>query len=137
MKSFRNIFLVVLMAVAFVGGPTGCATKLEPGGSYHQTGQAPDKAFYATEASFDLAYAVVDAAFKFERDNRQMLWELSPSIKHGLDAIRPNASQIVVTYAKARAAYLKNPTPNGLSTLQTVLSQMQQLAQAAQAAVPK
>jgi hypothetical protein len=73
--------------------------------------------------------------FRFERDNRDNLWKLSPDIKHTLDKIRPDAAQAVQTYAAARKAYIANPTPTGLSMLNTILAKVQQVSAAAAAAV--
>ena len=132
--------------------PIGCANtkKLEPGGAYAPAITtvdngvtntvaiaAPDKGFYAVDAAFDLVYSTVDAAFTFERDNRLLLWKISPEIKHQLDVIRPQAAEALQKWALARDAYMRNPTPAGLTTLQTVLGQMRQISQAAQAVLPK
>lgn len=137
MKSIRT-FLFAAFAMAMVAAlPIGCASKLESGGAYAPPGQAPDKSFYAIDASFDLAYSVVDAAFTFERNNRQWLWKVSPDIKHLMDQIRPQAADGVAAYARARREYLRTPTPAGLTALQTALDQMRRLSSAAQAALPK
>lgn len=112
------------------GGPITILTNTVPT-------QAPDFAFYATDAAFDLAYSTVNAAFQFEYDNRAMLWQVSPSIKHAIDAIRPQAAAAVSAWAKARQHYLANPTTAGLGTLQTLLSEVQSAAQAALIAVPQ
>lgn len=140
MKFAKRWLASVMLVVAFTltaAGPVGCASRLEPGGAYALEGQAPDKAFYAVEASFDLATSVVHTAFEFERSNRLMLWRISPDIKHGLDKLRPVAKQVVKEYGVAREAYLANPTPAGLSTMKTVLGRLQQTASAAQAVLPK
>lgn len=134
-----QIVLLFTLSFLLVGcGPSGCSnTTLETGGAYSQEGKKPDKSFYAVDAAFDIAYSAVDTVFTFEKNNRQMLWELSPEIKHTLDKIRPQAKEVVVAYSTARKAYTENPTPAGLTTLETVLSRMQQLATATQAALPK
>jgi hypothetical protein len=93
--------------------------------------------FYVVDGAFNLAYATVDAAFKFEYDNRLRLWALSPDIKKTLDTIRPEAAKVVLTYATARTAYLKNPTVAGLSDLQLALTTVQRLATTALATIPK
>jgi len=116
---------------------------LAPGGAYAPVDangnpiQAPDMVFYNIDAAYDLAYSTVDAAFRFERDNRTLLWKVSPQIKHTLDSIRPQAVSANADYLRARAAYMANPTPAGLTALQTVLSKISQLATAAAAALPK
>ena len=129
---------------------TGCAHKLESGGAYApvvvttnadgatvtNTVVQPDYAFYVADATFDLAYSAVDAAFKFERDNRALLWKTSPEIKKALDKIRPQAAAIVQEYGRARAAYLLNPTGANLSTLETIIAKLKQITAAATAAIP-
>lgn len=119
---------------------SGCATgnaRLEPGGAYAPTGQAADFAFYGVESAYALALAAFKTASRLEIDNRAALWAVSTNIKHTLDEIRPKALAADRAYAKARMAYLKDPTPDGLSGLQTILGQFQQLAGAAIAAIPK
>lgn len=137
------------LALAMVGAlaVTGCKATLEPGGAYapavtNSNGvvtatQAPDMAFYQVDAAFRVAYSTVDAVFKFEEDNRLALFKLSPDIKHTLDSIRPGAVKARDDYITARAAYMANPVPAGLSNLQTILLRMQQLTSAAQVVIPK
>jgi hypothetical protein len=123
---------------------TACNTaRLEPGGAYapattNSAGQViytqqPDLAFYTTDAAYDLAYSAIDAAFKFERDNRAMLWQISPQIKHSLDSIRPQAVEANARYLAARAAYMAHPVPANLGALQRILSEVQSLTAAARA----
>jgi hypothetical protein len=138
----------LVAATAMLTLTPGCGTeKLEPGGAYAPavtnvdgtvtaTAQ-PDIAFFTIDASYELAYNAIETAFSFERNNRALLWKLSPEIKHGLDAIRPTASQVKLKYARARAAYIANPIPAGLDTLNQVLSEVQALSNAATAALPK
>jgi hypothetical protein len=95
---------------------------------------APDMAFYTMDAAFAVAHDTYDMVVNLERNNRLLLWKLAPAIKHTLDATKDNAWIASVTYTTARAAYLANPTPAGLTTLQTALSQLQAYATAAQAA---
>jgi hypothetical protein len=95
---------------------------------------APDPAFYAVDASFDLAMTTIDGLFKWERNNRAFLWKISPSIKHSLDAIRPQAWSAITLYTSARQGYMASPTPDGLSTMQMLLSKLQALESAAQQA---
>lgn len=133
----------------------GCAGKLAPGGDYSpgttslstnaSTGvittnftatAAPDFAFFTADASFDLTYSAIDAIFNFERDNRNLLWSISPDIKHTLDKLRPQAVQIRNDYIAARIAYEANPIPANLTTLQDVLSRIKATLAAVQAAIP-
>lgn len=134
-------FLLGSVVALGLAGVSGCRKTLEPGGAYapatfttNASGAIttnitvlPDLAFYTTDAGFRAAYSTVDAVFSWERDNRLFLWGVSPSIKHGLDAIRPTAVQVVKDYTAAREAYKASPTPAGLDTLRTVLAKMQQL----------
>lgn len=152
-NKLASIALVASLSLGAVG-LTGCGkATLEAGGAYApatfivttnaagvpvsvaEPTQAPDMAFYTVDSSFQTALAVVDGAFKFERDNRAALWKLSPSIKHTMDSIRPTAWKVVIVYTKARAAYIANPIPANLSTMQTALSQIIALSSAAQAGI--
>lgn len=148
--NFKFVLLVLAATALLVTPLTGCkSNKLEPGGAYAPSTPvvtdgvtnwvataAPDPIFYSTDVAFDFAYTIVDTAFKFEKDNRQLLWSLSPEIKQTLDKLRPQAAAVVTAYTTARAKYLQNPTPAGLSQLSTLLSQIQNLSAAAQAALP-
>lgn len=144
MRPFRTLLLACVLCAGLL---TACKTgQLEPGGAYAPTnsvGQAviaPDPAFFRVDAAFDIAFSTTDAIFKFEQDNRLLLWQLSPEIKKGLDSIRPDAAQAVRMYGIARKAYKANPTPAGLTEMETWLAKAQQLsvtAQAVTAAVTK
>jgi hypothetical protein len=128
----KKYFLLITIAAAIVGFGFGCSTdRLEVGGSYAQPGQAPDLILFQTDSSFDLAFTATQALFKFERDNREMFWKISPDIKHSLDKARPVAFECGKEYQRARAAYLLNPSPEGLDTMKTVLSKMSQIYAAA------
>jgi hypothetical protein len=127
------LLLLLGFSLAFVG----CKATLEPGGPYAPTGQQADMPFYVVDGAFNLAYTTVDATFKWEKDNRAALWKLSPDIKKTLDTIRPEASKVVKQYATARSAYLKNPTPEGLSDLQFALATIRKVADVALATIPK
>lgn len=125
----------------------GCKKTLQPGGAYApvvittnaggvtvtNVVDLPDMAFYQTEAAFKTAYDLTDGIFKWERDNRLILWGVSPSIKHSLDAIRPTAAAIVKQYGIARTAYKANPTPAGLDLMNTILAKMEQIRASAEA----
>lgn len=135
-----------------LGLASGCATKLAEGGAYAPAQitvvtnadstlstnvvqlAAPDFAFYTVDSSFELAYNITQTCFKIERDNRALLWKISPQIKHTLDTIRPTAVDVVKRYGAARTAYMLNPTPAGLGALQNLLSRAQNVASAVQAA---
>lgn len=145
-----KVIITLLSAIVLVA----CRSTLEPGGAYapgqyvtvtNESGvvtthfiatAAPNKAFFVADASYDLAYSVIDAAFKFERDNRDLLWKVSPEIKNKLDEIRPKAWDLHVKWAKAREAYMAHPTPAGLTVIQRLLSELQSISAAAQAVLP-
>jgi len=140
--------LAAVLAVAFIIACSGCKATLQGGGAYapvstnELTGEIvivhiPDLAFYNTDAAYDLAYSSIDAAFKFERDNRLLLWRLSPQIKRTLDQIRPQAVLVNAEYLRVRQVYLSNPVPGGLTQLQAVLAKINQIAATAVAALPK
>jgi len=111
------------------------SARLESGGAYAPVGQVPDMQFYQVDAAYDLAYAAIDGAFTFERDNRLVLWGVSPQIKHTLDSIRPQAVQANIEYHRARAAYMANPVPANLGLLQQILAKVEQLMATAHAAL--
>lgn len=143
-----KILAVSLCAVLALSLGSGCgSTKLESGGAYAPAATngdgtvsatlAPDLGFYVVDSAFELAYSTVDAAFAFERNNRAALWKLSPEVKHGLDAVRLQASLVRLKYAQARQAYTANPVPANLELLQQVLGEAQALAAATAAALPQ
>lgn len=102
--------------------------KFEPGGAYAKTETSaamPD--LYVTDAAFDLAFKSLDTTFKFERDNRAALWVISPKIKHALDGLRVEASQVWLDYAAARQAYLSVPIAANLDTVRLALAKLQQI----------
>lgn len=142
----RNILpvlsITILAASLFA---VGCQKTLAPGGAYNQyqtnatTGavsSVPDKAFYASDSAFWAAYSALDTIFNIERDNRDLLWSVSPDIKHSLDSIRPTASQVLQGYLKARAKYIQTPTPEGLTGIEAILAELQRVVSAAQVALP-
>lgn len=130
----------------------GCKATLEPGGAYAPArvtlstnadgtlanAVMADKGLYLVDASFDLAYQTAQTVFETERKNRAFLQSLSPDIKKTLDQLRPQVVLAVKKFAVARTAYQQSPTPAGLSSLQTILSELQQISAAAQAvAIPQ
>jgi len=126
----------------------GCqSAQLAPGGAYAPTATnivngvtnvvataAPDIGLYTADAAFALAYDSYDMVVNLERKNRALFWQISPAIKHTLDATKDEAWLAASSYTTARASYMANPTAAGLSGLQTALGRMQQVANAAQAA---
>ncbi len=155
MTPIRRFSLILVTALCFLALPACQSSKLEPGGSYAPAvttvtpgpdGQsvtntvtriAPDLGLFLVDSSFNLTYTAIDNVFAFERENRLLLWRLSPDIKHALDAIRPEAVKVRNQYITARGAYLAAPTPAGLSVLESGLAKAQQLSSAALAVLPK
>ena len=129
MKPTKFLVLVACLPLLF------CACKsvnLAPGGAYAPTNtttlvSTPDVKLFTADASFRLAYTLLDNAFAFEQTNRLMLWNISPDIKHGLDKVRPEAQKAVLAYANGRAAYLAAPSPAGLTGLQNIITTVQQM----------
>jgi hypothetical protein len=138
--------LLLAAGLASVCAP-GCATKLAPGGAYspaitNANGQVilterPDLKLFAADAAFQISHSAVDTAFRLERENRELLWQLSPSIKHKLDEIRPRAQMAVRKWAIARKAYLAAPVPANLSQLEAALAEMQRLSAVATTLLPQ
>lgn len=119
----------LMLALALLAGGCGMLqkNKFEPGGAYAQTetrAAMPD--LYVTDSAFDLCYKSLDATFKYEEANEAALWVISPKIKHSLDAIRPQASQVWLDYAVARQAYLSVPIEANMDKLRTALAKLQQ-----------
>ena len=128
--------LALLLPGVSLLGPTGCKTaRLEVGGPYAPTNSAPDVALFQVDSAYLLAYNTLDTAFTIERDNRLMLWDLSPDIKKTLDKIRPEAVRVRNDFHTARAAYIKAPTSAGMTVLEQILASVQKLASAAQAVI--
>lgn len=150
MNKTRTYFLAFIAAICLAAIPAlmlpGCANQLQPGGAYaptatNEAGQvtataAPDMALFSADSAFDFANSTIDTAFLLERNNRQLLWAISPEIKHTLDKIRPQAVAARLKWAQARRAYLAFPAPDTLSSLQGVLAEMQRISAAATAALP-
>jgi hypothetical protein len=84
---------------------------------------------------YKVAFTSLDLLFNIERDNRAALWALNPNIKRGLDKVRDDAWEINKQWAEARVLYKANPTPEGLTKLQTILAKIQQLIPVAQSAL--
>ncbi len=123
--------LIAVLALAVIG----CAGQLQQGGAYYPTGQVSNIALYKLDATYSFAYTTIDAAFTYEKNNRAVLWAVSPKIKHALDALRPQAVDIHKRWAIARSIYEANPVAGNLTTLQTILVEIQNISTAAQAAI--
>lgn len=147
MKFLKRSIPSVLFAALSLSLFLGCKATLQPGGAYSPTvtnavtgvvtpTQLPDMDFYNVDAAYSLARATINGVFEFERNNRATLWKLSPSIKHTLDGIRPQAVAANAEYHRARAVYMANPVPAGLDQLQTILAKINQLATTAAAVLP-
>lgn len=129
--------LLLTLVVVCIGSNLSCKSpKLEPGGVYAPTnavGQVlyNDLGLALTDASYKFAYETALSPLKFERDNRAEIFALSPdvglSVKQSLDKVRAEIWDIDQRWAAARKVYKANPTPGGLTTLQTVLSEIERI----------
>ena len=130
---FRPPLILLTGILALVLSLMACKTpRLEPGGAYAPTnsvGQVvySDTGLMLTDASYKLAYETVSAVFKFERDNRITIWNLSPVVKGELDKLRPQVVDIDRRWAMARKTYKSNPTPAGLTAVQSILAEIQRI----------
>jgi len=145
----KNFYSWILASAMFIAGGasllSGCGkSTLAPGGAYAPdpttnattgvvTQPAADPAFFNVDLAYDTAWSAMNVIFTFEHDNRLTLWAISHNIKHELDKIRPQAVAADKEYVTARAAYMANPTPAGLTGLTETLAKMQQLVSAARA----
>lgn len=133
--------LVALSAAILLSLNVGCKTPtLEPGGVYTQvdtngTVVYSDLGLALIDASWKLSYETVISVMNFERENRAILWEISPSIKQSLDSIRPMVVDIRFRWYSARKIYEANPTPAGLTTMQAILSEIERLIPVVQAQI--
>jgi hypothetical protein len=127
------LFLLFGALVFSLTFATGCKTaKLEPGGVYAPTNAVGQVVYNnaglaLADASYMFAYETIQGVFKFERDNRLQIWAISPSVKHSLDDIRPDVVAIDRRWAEARKLYKANPTPAGLSVVQSIISEIERL----------
>ena len=129
------LFCAAMAATSFLF--VACNTpKLEPGGAYAPTNAAGvvlynDLGLALADASYKFAYETALTAARFERDNRAAIAALSPSVgasvKTGMDKMRAQVLEVDLRWAKARQAYKLRPTPGGLTTLQTILAEIQRL----------
>lgn len=135
-KHLFHVILIVAVALT-LSALTACKTpKLEAGGVYAPTNETGvviynDLGLALADASYKFAYEAAIGVFEFEKSNRAKIKALSPdiglSVKHELDKARVNVLLIDQRWAVARKAYKANPTPAGLSTVKSILSEIQRL----------
>jgi len=129
----KTLTLSVFLACAtFLTLGFGCKTNLEPGGAYAPTNELgqvihSDTELALADASYKLAYETSLAVFKFEKDNRVAIWNISPNVKHALDKARVQVQEIDKRWATARKAYRQSPTPEGISGLREILLEINRL----------
>ena len=117
----------------------GCNTaKLQEGGVYAPTnavGQViyNDLGLALADATYKLTYTAILDIFKFERDNRKIIWDLSPEVKKSLDIARPQVVAINRRWAASRKVYRQNPTPSGLNDLQLIMAEINRILPVVQA----
>lgn len=141
---------LVGMAVAILLVVGGCnSPKLAPGGAYSgstlttnaagvvttNTISASEPELFIADSAYKLAYDTVDGILLFEFNNRVALLVQFPALKPSLDKVRPVILDVDRRWAAARQAYKANPTPAGLSTINTILAEIQKLIPTAQAAI--
>lgn len=89
------------------------------------------------DASYKFAYETVLSVFRFEQKNRTAIFQMNPKvcldIKHAMDKAREQVWAVDLKWAATRKAYRLNPTPAGLTTLQTILAEIQRIVPAVQA----
>lgn len=137
----RPLAVLIFSCFCLFAALSGCKTpNLEPGGSYTTTNAvgevvSMDKGLFMADSAYKLAYDAVDAAFRFERDNRKTLWDISPSIKGSMDKARGEVKHIEIRWATARKAYRSSPTPEGLNTMEKILAELQKVLTVVQSQV--
>lgn len=144
MKKLAQMLSVALCIGLFtigVGCNSGCASKLEPGGAYAPTNAlgivvSNDKALAVADASYKLTYESALSVFEFERENRAALWAINPDIKKALDKARPQVVDINKRWAEARKLYRQNPTPEGLTNLESIMAEIGRLLPVIQSQIP-
>lgn len=133
-QAASRVVMGIAIGAAFVAllvSTSGCGkATLEQGGVYEG-----DKILYTADATFKVAHATMDFLFKYEEDNRKMLWQVNPSIKRTLDYLRPLAVSAETDYAQARAAYLVYPDQDATTKLHIALAKVEQFATMVQAAM--
>lgn len=144
LKSFKvciallSTVAVLAIPVSIVGCSGGCKTStLEPGGAYAPTNAAgevifDEKGLALADATYKLTYESALSVLAYERNNRVAIWALSPEVKKAFDKVRPVVADIDLRWAKARQAYKKNPTPEGLSLMQEIMGEIDRLLPALQ-----
>lgn len=138
MKTPRRYIASLLSIALLLTVILGCkAPTLEPGGVYAPTNGVGhvmynDLGLALADATYKLYYESALAVFEFERNNRLQIWSVSPKVKQELDRVRLQVQEVDLRWAKARKLYRQNPTPAGLSTIQTILAEIQRLAVVAQ-----
>ena len=141
-RIWGTVAITVAISMLVIAALTGCRGALAPGGAYHSGNTntvilKADYSFFVIDSAYKLAYSTIDAAFKFEKDNRLLLWGKTKEIKKTLDKIRPQAVDVNGQYLLARAAYLRNPTPAKLTILSALMLEIQNLSNAVMAALPQ
>lgn len=142
MKPLKTLFAGSMLAAALSTLPlhqSGCGKKtLEVGGAYYpSTNNAPDIVRFQADTAFLLAYNAIDFVFNQELNNRALLARVSPKITPAIDAIRPAALDVRNRYLAASDAYAANPSPVGLSTMQSLITEIGKIAASAQAALQR
>ena len=126
----RSLFAILALAVT-----VGCAHTLAPGGAYNPTGATPNNPLYVADGLYKIAFTAVDGVFAFEAANRELLAKLSPKITPAIDQAKTVAKDIDHRWAAARAAYIANPGPDTLKSVNDIVAEFQALERTATAAI--
>lgn len=109
------LFMFSVATVALFLGLSGCATgRLDTSGPYR--GNAT---LYATDASIDAAFRVLDVFMSFQMQQRA---NLPADVNAFADKTRRDAPLWAKRIIALRDAYAANPTPDGKANLDTVLA---------------
>lgn len=133
MKKLSQFVLPLFLFVAVAAGVSSCKTaRLQDGGAYAPTNEVGeviynDLGLALADASYKFAYETALTVFRYERDNRVAIFTVAPGVKRELDKLRPTVVDIDQRWALARKTYRLSPTPEGLTTLQTILAEIQRL----------
>jgi len=133
-RTSRAVFVLFYsLALLLVALAPGCQTgrRLEPGGAYAPVISGVtnyDALLFLADSTYDLSYNTVLTVCAIEKKNRAVLRQQFPTLKGELDHIRDQVWEIDGRWALARRAYLANPVPENLDTLNRIVSELQRAA---------
>lgn len=139
----KHILRILALTFLVTALGLGCKGTLEKGGAYNPgitnidgtVTYKTDRALYTADSIFWATYSTLTDVFAIERKNRDLLWKVSPEIKHTMDKVRVQATVVVTAYGRARATYIANPGPTTLTNLNDWVNKLTSLAAVAEAAL--